>query len=183
MWLERFDKKKFDRGASVYKEAFWLLVLSSLISTGIPGSSWRVILIRAFGARIGRNVVLKPGIRIKFPWKLTLGNNCWIGEDVWIDNLAEVLIGNDVCISQGCYLCTGSHDWSTSDFELIVQPIKIGDQAWMAAKSILSPGVNVGSGTVLTLGSVAVGSLEPWSIYSGMPAAKVKSRTITKTSL
>jgi putative colanic acid biosynthesis acetyltransferase WcaF len=115
--------------------------------------------------------MLKPGLKIKFPWRLVVGDNTWLGEDVWIDNLAPVLIGADCCISQGAYLCTGSHDWSKSGFDLITKPIRIGDRAWIAARAIIGPGVTVGEGAVLGLGSVASGDLAPWTIYRGNPAA------------
>ena len=178
MQLDEFENVDFNRGASASKEAIWLLVSSMLVSTWLPGSKWRVVLLRAFGAKIGANTVFKPRVRVKFPWRLNIGDNCWIGEDTWLDNLAQISIGNNVCVSQGCYLCTGSHDWTASSFDLIVETISIEDHAWVAAKAILSPGVSVGAGTVVTLGSIAVGNLQPWSIYSGTPAAQIKTRSI-----
>jgi len=104
------------------------------------------------------------------------GAHSWIGEDVWIDNLAEVTIGSQCCISQGAYLCTGSHDWTRQTFDLITRPIHVADQAWIAARSIIGPGVSVGEGSVLSLGSVATKNLAPWTIYAGTPAAIVKTR-------
>jgi putative colanic acid biosynthesis acetyltransferase WcaF len=122
---------------------------------------------------------MKPGVRVKFPWRLTLADDVWIGEDAWIDNLADVEIGANVCVSQGAYLCTGSHDWSVSTFDLITEPIRIEGGAWIAAKAVVGPGVTVGSGAVLTLGSMAFSDLEPWTIYAGTPARPIKARELS----
>ena len=91
-------------------------------------------LLRAFGAQIGRGVVIKPDVRIKFPWRLVVGKHTWIGQEAWIDNIAEVTIGSHVCISQGVYLCTGSHDHRKRAFDLIHKPIRVGDGAWLGER-------------------------------------------------
>jgi putative colanic acid biosynthesis acetyltransferase WcaF len=123
-------------------------------------------------------VDIKPGVRIKFPWRLKIGDHSWIGEDVWIDNLAEVSIGSHCCISQGAYLCTGSHDWTKSSFDLIIRSIHLGDRSWIAARCVVGPGVRAGEGSVLALGSVATEDLAPWSIYTGSPATLTKTRRL-----
>ena len=94
----------------------FFLGLPVLRCSVLPSSSLRALLLRCFRASIGEGVVIKPGVRIKYPWRLRAGNNCWLGENCWIDNLATVTLGDDVCISQGAYLCTGNHDWSDSAF-------------------------------------------------------------------
>ena len=99
------------------------------VSSSIPGSAHRCFLLRAFGAKIGRGVNIKPRVKVKFPWRLIVGNHSWIGEAVWIDNLAEVEIGANCCVSQGAYLCTGSHDWNSRKFTLITKPIRVEDGA------------------------------------------------------
>ena len=121
-------------------------------------------------------------MRVKFPWRLTIGDHCWIGEDVWIDNLVEVAFGTHVCASQGAYFCTGSHDWSKRSFDLIVKPISIESHAWISARSVVGPGVSVGEGAVLGLASVATQALEPWVIYMGNPAVRVKVRPTSQVS-
>ncbi len=176
MRLDTFDNSEFDRGASKGKEMLWFLCCWLLLSSGLPGAGWRASLLRLFGASIGQGVIFKPGVRVKFPWRLTMGNYCWIGEDVWIDNLAEVTFGNHVCVSQGAYFCTGSHDWGKHTFDLIVRPINVCSHAWIAAKSTVAQGVLVGEGAVLGFGSVATRDLEPWAIFSGNPAVRVKMR-------
>ncbi len=136
----------------------------------------RVFLLRAFGASIGRSVVIKPGVRVKFPWRLEIGDYCWIGEDVWIDNLARVTINANCCLSQGSYLCTGSHDWTDPAFSLIMRPITIAEGVWLCAKSVVGPGVSIDAGAVLGLGAVATNDLDANTIYQGVPAVAVKRR-------
>jgi len=149
----------------------WLLV-----SSWLPGSWHRVMLLRLFGANIDSGVVIKPRVRVKFPWRLQIGSNSWIGEQVWIDNLDWVTIGQNCCLSQSVYLCTGSHDWSSSSFDLIVKPIVIHDSVWLCANSTVGPGVVVNEGGILSLGSVASRDLEAWKIYRGNPADVVRCR-------
>ena len=100
---------------------------------------------RLFGAKIGSNVTIKPGVNVKYPWKLKVGNNCWIGENVWIDNLDEVTLADNVCISQGAFLLCGNHNFKSSSFDLMLGPITIESGAWLGAKSIVCPGVTVAS--------------------------------------
>ena len=174
--LDLFSAASFDRGRSRLVEALWIVMQALFVSSVVPGSVHRRFLLRAFGAVIGKGIVVKTGVRIKFPWRLVVGDHSWIGEGAWIDNLAEVRIGAHCCISQGAYLCTGSHDWTKSQFDLIVRPIVIGDGAWIGANTSVAPGTVVGEGAVLTMGSVARGLLEPRRIYRGNPAVAVASR-------
>lgn len=166
----------YSRGRSTLTLVLWSVFDALLVSSWLPGSWHRRALLRAFGAEIGRNVVIKPRTRVKFPWKLEVGDHSWIGESVWIDNLAPVTIGEDACLSQGVYLCTGSHDWSRPSFDLIVKPIEVGDGAWIAAGAVVGPGVQVGSGAVLTVASVATTNLNSNSVYRGNPAEKITER-------
>lgn len=180
MLLNRFSSAGFDRGAPRVVESLWLAANGLLLSSWLPGSGWRVLLLRAFGAKLGHRVVIKPYVQVKFPWRLSVGDHCWVGEHVWIDNLVHVNIGNHVCISQGAYLCTGSHDWSSENFDLIVKPITVASQVWIGAKSMVAPGCQISEGAVLALGSVATGCLEPWMVHSGSPARPIKPRLPVK---
>jgi putative colanic acid biosynthesis acetyltransferase WcaF len=161
----------FARGRPFLVEVLWNLLQLVFVRSALPGSWLRVQLLRLFGATIGMHVVIKPGLRVKFPWRLRVADWVWLGEDVWIDNLATVSIGSHAVISQGAYLCTGSHDWRRASFDLITASITVGPQAWVCAAAVLAPGTQVGRGAVVGLGAVASGTLEEWSIYKGNPAA------------
>jgi putative colanic acid biosynthesis acetyltransferase WcaF len=160
----------FTRGRPAFVEALWFIAQWLLVSSFLPGSWHRVLVLRLFGARIGQGVVIKPRFRVKFPWRLDVGDHCWLGEDAWIDNLAQVSIGAHSVVSQSAYLCTGSHDWSRSDFALQCRPIELHEGSWVCARATLAPGTIVGEGTVVGLGAVASGKLLPWSLYRGNPA-------------
>lgn len=136
-----------------------------------------------FGTKIGKGCVVKPCVNIKYPWKLSVGDHTWIGENVWIDNLSMVKIGSNCCISQGAFILTGNHDYSSKKFDLIVRDVSIEDGAWLGAKATLCPGVTMKSHSVLTVGSVATADLEAWSIYQGNPAVKVKERTSSRVNV
>lgn len=182
MRLDRYSSGGFQRGASSLTELAWFVVGSLLVASWLPGSGWRAGLLRLFGASIGQGVNFKPGVRIKFPWRLRIGDHCWIGEQVWIDNLAEVWLGDHICISQRAYLCTGSHDWSKETFDLIVDPIRIESHSWICAGSNLAPGAKVGEGAVLCMGSLGAGQLDGWTIYSGVPAQPTGKRVLKRDS-
>jgi putative colanic acid biosynthesis acetyltransferase WcaF len=176
--LAEFSNKDLSRGRSLPVELLWLVVQAAFVSSWLPGSFHRCFLLRMFGARIGKGVNIKPRVRVKFPWRLEVGDHTWIGEEVWIDDLDEVRIGSNCCLSQAAYLCTGSHDWTKPAFDLLTGPIRIQDGAWIAARASVGPGVTVGEGAVLTFGSVATKNLPPWTINSGVPASVTGSRRI-----
>ena len=176
MDLSTFRNDDFDRGASRRKELAWLILSELFVAGPIPGSGWRASILRAFGAKIARGVVFKPRVRIKFPWRFEVGANSWIGEGVWIDNLATVRIGHDVCISQGAYFCTGNHNWSSSSFDLITAGITIEDHCWVCARATVAPGTHMHEGAILGLASVGQGDLLGWTIYAGGAATEVGKR-------
>jgi putative colanic acid biosynthesis acetyltransferase WcaF len=162
--LDQFENSAFNRGRARWVEAIWVLAFSPLVASFLPGSAWRKACLRAFGARIGTGVVIKPRVNVKFPWRLEIGDHSWIGEGAWIENLAPVVIGSHVCVSQGAYLCTGSHDWSRVTFDLVTKPIRIDDSAWICAKAVIAPGVTVGKGAVVGLGAVATADVPEWRV-------------------
>ncbi|MGH7870278.1 MAG: WcaF family extracellular polysaccharide biosynthesis acetyltransferase [Candidatus Dormibacteraceae bacterium] len=177
--LEKFSNTAFNRGAGLSKRVLWLLVSWVLFRLCPLSFSWlKRIVLRLFGARIGKGVVIKPQVKITFPWKLEVGDHSWIGEEAWLLSLDRIVVGSNVCISQRAFLCTGSHNYKSSTFNLITAPIRVENGAWLAAGCWVGPGVTVGSHAVLTAGAVAGKNLEPWAIYSGNPAFLVKARTI-----
>ena len=169
--------KNWTRGKNIFYEMIWQIFFKPLISSSVPGTIWRKFILIAFGAKLGRCIRLSPGIKIKMPWRLSVGNYSWIGEDVWIDNLSMVKIGNNVCISQGVYLCTGNHDFKKINFNLICEPIIINSESWIGAKVIIGPGNIIGKGSVIKMGSIITQSVPPQSIFSG---SKIKHNYFLK---
>ena len=176
--LSKYDNSWYNPG-NYFKQLLWYIVSRFFINTYIP---YPMIvkrqILKLFGARIGKNVVIKPKVNIKYPWFLTIEENTWIGENVWIDNLTMVKIGSNVCLSQGCLLLTGNHDFTRATFDLIVKPITIENGGWIGAKATVCPGVIVGSHAVLSVNSVATKDLEPYCIYHGNPAILIKRRNL-----
>lgn len=138
------------------------------------------VLSKTFRCKNRERASNKNNVNIKFPWKLTLGNDVWLGENAWIDNLDEVIIGNNVCISQGALLLTGNHDYTLSTFDYRNAPIIIEDGAWIGAKTVVCPGIKVKSHAILTVGSTATKNMEAYGIYQGNPALKIRTRNITR---
>ena len=164
-----------------FKRICWYPVNEIIFKSGwFPFYGLKRNLLRLFGAKIGRNVFIKPGVTIKYPWYLKTGDYVWIGEKVWIDNLAMVVLGNNVCLSQGAMLLCGNHDYTRASFDLMVKPILIEDGTWIGAKAVVCGGVTCRSHSVLAVSSVATENLLPYSIYQGNPARKVKERIISK---
>jgi putative colanic acid biosynthesis acetyltransferase WcaF len=177
--LDLYDNSWFNPGGSPLKRAAWFFVGQPILGCSwIPSSSLRVSLLRLFGARIGEGVTIKPSVQVKYPWHLAIGNHCWIGEDVWIDNLTSVTLGNHVCVSQGVYLCTGNHDWSDPAFGLRISPVRLEDGAWAGAKSILTPGALLGRCAIAAAGAVVIGTIPAYEIHAGNPAQFVKVRHV-----
>jgi len=177
--LSLYDNSWFRPGSS-FKRLLWYLASIAFINTYLPfPGGFKRFVLRAFGAKIANTVVIKPKVNIKYPWFLVIEKNTWIGELVWIDNLTMVTLGANVCLSQGCMLLTGNHDFTKPTFDLIVRPISIRDGAWIGAQATVCPGVNVGSHAVLTVNSVATKDLESYGIYQGNPAILVKQRNLT----
>lgn len=141
-------------------------------------SKLKVTILKQFGTKIGYNVTIKPNVNIKYPWFLEIGSHVWIGEGVWIDNLAQVNIGNNVCISQDAYLLTGSHNYKKSSFDLILGRITLEDGVWIGAKATLCPNVTCKSHSVLAVGSVTSSDLQEYTIYQGNPALAKRKREI-----
>lgn len=176
--LAAFNNDWYHPGASVVKRTLWFFVNALFFVSYCPFNKLKIILLKLFGARVGEGLVIKPSVNIKYPWKLTIGNHVWIGEKVWIDNLADVTIGDNVCLSQGAMLLTGNHNYKKTTFDLTTDEIVLENGVWIGAKSIVCPGVICKSHAVLSVASVATKSLEAYSIYRGNPAEKIKERVV-----
>ncbi len=177
--LDSFSTQNFDKGANKFIQIMWYFTNAIFVNNSwMPIGSIKVMLLKLFGAIIGKGIVIKNIVNIKFPWKLVVGDNVWIGENVWIDNLDNVTIGSNVCISQGALLLTGNHDYTVPEFYYRNAPIVLEDGVWIGAQSVVCPGVIAQSHSILTVGSVASKTMDPYSIYQGNPAVKIQERKI-----
>lgn len=177
--LSTYDNSFYRTGANVVVRTLWYFINAIFFrSPYFPLSSIKVFFLRLFGATVGAGVTIKPGVNIKYPWFLKIHDHVWIGENVWIDCLTNVEIGSNACISQGALLLTGNHDRGKRSFDLIVGKVVLEEGAWIGAKAVVCPGVTCGSHCMLTVSSVAVHDLEPYGIYQGNPAKKIKVREI-----
>ena len=171
MDLSRFKNPEFSRGASVVKEVLWWGVRSLLFAPWFPvPSALKCAALRAFGAKIGKGVVIRSRVNITFPWRVDIGDHVWIGDEVLILSLAPVKIGRSVCLSQRAFLCTGSHDFRSETFDLVVNPIEIGAGSWIAAGVFVGPGVVIGENTCCAAGAVVVRDAGPNVTVAGNPA-------------
>lgn len=174
--LSKAGKGNFQRGRGRLTEALWILIEWAVINNALlPVSGVRVFLLRLFGARIGRGVRCPHPFRVKFPWKLAVGDRCWIGDGVWLYNQAQLTIGADVCVSQHTFITTGSHEVATN-MDLRVDPVVIEDGAWICARCIVQKGVVIGRNGVITPGSVVHKSTRENSIYGGNPVRYIRPR-------
>ncbi|GEO03925.1 colanic acid biosynthesis acetyltransferase WcaF [Adhaeribacter aerolatus] len=177
--LSKYNNDWYKPGGSAMKRTIWFFLNALVfINPLVPVNGLKIWLLRMFGARIGKGVVIKPNVNIKYPWLLTIGNHVWIGEKVWIDNLAPIIIHDNVTLSQGAMLLTGSHNYKSETFDLMVNKIILEEGAWIGAQAVVCPGVICCSHSILAVGSVATQNLEPYLIYQGNPAEKKRERII-----
>jgi len=137
---------------------------------------WRRFLVRLFGGTVGKGVLIRSTANITYPWKVSIGNFSWIGDDVTLYSLGEIQIGNNVVISQRSYLCTGSHEMESLAFEITARPIVIEDEAWIATDVFVSPGVRIGHGAVVGVRSTVLHDLPPMRVCVGTPAKSIRPR-------
>lgn len=174
--LSAAGKGNYRAKRGVLIELIWFVVEACVINNKLlPLSSVRVALLRLFGAKIGTGCRFVHPLRVKSPWNLEVGDNCWFGVDVWIYNQALIRIGSNVCISQGTFLSAGSHDMSTT-MDLRVAPIVIEDGVWITSKCVVQMGVTIGRSAVVTPLSVVHRSLDPEGVYGGNPCRFIRNR-------
>jgi putative colanic acid biosynthesis acetyltransferase WcaF len=177
--LYSYNNSPYHPGGSAIKRILWYYVNIIFFKSPLfPFYGFKNELLRLFGAKIGDQVEFKPGVNIKYPWHLNIGNEVWIGENVWLDCLVPITIGNNVCLSQGAVILTGSHNYKKTSFDLITGTVILEDGVWIGAGAIVNQGLTIGNHAVLTSGSVATKNLEPYSIYQGNPAVKIRDRVI-----
>ncbi len=166
-----------NRGVNKFTEVIWYLFKILFFLNPIPfPQKFKAFLLRLFGAKVGKGTVIKPRVNIHMPWKLEIGDNTWIGEEVFILDFELIKIGSNVCISQRAFLCGGNHDYRDPAFSYRNGPIVIEDGAWVGACCFIGPNVTIGTDTVVSASSVVTTTLKPNSIYRGNPLTFVKKR-------
>ena len=177
--LSTFNNAWYKPGGSPAKRVLWYYVNEVVFKTGLfPINGLKTGLLRAFGAAVAEGVVIKPCVNIKYPWRLRIGRHTWIGENVWIDNLDNVTLGANCCLSQGAMLLCGSHNYKQPTFDLITKPIVLEDGAWVGAQALVCPGVTLASHAVLAAGSVATEDIPAYSIAQGNPDTVKRTRAL-----
>ena len=162
------------------QRALWGVVWLLLYRTSPrPFHSWRSMLLRLFGAKMGPNCHFYPGSIVHSPWNLICEDLVAVADGAEIYNPSPMKFGSHAILSQGCYVCGATHDFDDPGFPLLSYAMEIGAYSWICARASVGPGVNVGEGAVLGLGSVATRSLEPWTVYGGSPAVKIRERKQT----
>lgn len=178
--LNQFCQPSNFRGKPSYVVQFWWLIQSTLFAWSPQFLyGWRRFLLRLFGAKIGNKVLVRPSARFTYPWKITIGEYSWVGDDVILYSLGEITIGKNTVISQKTYICTGSHDYTSKAFDIYATPIVIGDEVWVATDVFVAPGVHLGNGCVVGARSTVLEDIPPGKICYGNPAKPVKDRPVS----
>jgi putative colanic acid biosynthesis acetyltransferase WcaF len=178
VFLEKYNIGGYHHGG-VIKRALWYLISLCFFRSALPWPyRFKSFLLRCFGARTGTGLIIKPSVNIKYPWHFATGDHVWLGENVWIDNLADVSIGNSVCVSQGAHILTGNHDYKSPVFELRISGVTLEDGVWVGARSLVGPGVTMRSHSVLLAGGVIFKEGSAHMVYGGNPAVRVHHRKI-----
>jgi len=137
---------------------------------------WRRFLLRLFGARIGKGVLIRPSATVTYPWKLSIGDWSWVGDNATLYTLGEIAIGDNAVVSQHAYLCTGSHDFTRPSFDIYTNPIRVEAEAWVAAHVFVGPGVTIGRGAVVGACSVVLKDVPPMMVCAGNPLRTLRTR-------
>ena len=165
------------RGRNAFTVQLWWLVQSVLFKTSPQFLyGWRNFLLRLFGAKIGKKVIIRPSVKVTYPWKLSIGDYSWIGDDVALYTLGNIEIGDNVVISQRSYLCTGSHDYLQENFPIYQKPIKICDQVWIATDVFIAPGITIEEGSVIAARSSVFKNIPSNKICAGSPVKIIRER-------
>ena len=176
--LSQYKTPKGFRGKSKFTVQLWWFVYAILFRQSPQVMyGWRRFLLRSFGAKVGKKVILRPTAQITYPWKVSIGDFSWIGDDVVLYSLGDISIGSNTVISQRCYICTGSHDYSSGNFDIYAQKITIGSECWLATDVYVAPSVNIGNGTVVGARSSVFKDLPSNKVCIGSPAKPSKERT------
>jgi len=173
--LAAFTGRGYDKGRGLAWCAAWYATQHVVFKAWWCPGRLRARILRAFGATVGQGVVIRAGVRVHWPWKLTVGDHTWLGEGAWLLNLEPITIGSHVCVSQEALLCTGSHDRRSPTFEFDNGPITVGDGAWVATRAVVLRGVEIGENAVVGAAAVVASTVPPGTVVRG-PVARGSHR-------
>lgn len=159
--LSQFQGLGYDKGGPIWKQAVWHVVSYTVFQKWWFPIKARPAVLRLFGATIGDHVRIREDVKINLPWKLTLGDHCWVGDGARLLTADDLIVGRGVCISQDAFICTGGHDPRSPTFEFITQPVVIEDGAWVAADALVMYGVTIGAHAVVGARAVVTKDVEP----------------------
>lgn len=178
--LKNFPSTSSLRGrSSLYVQVWWIVQATLFGCSPQFMYGWRRFLLRSFGAKVGNGAIVRPTARVTFPWKLTLGENCWIGDEVRLYNWETISIGDNAVVSQSSYVCTASHDWNDKYFPLTAKAVSVGTEAWVATDVFIAPGVTIGDGAVVGARSSVFSDLPSDMVCYGCPAKPVYPREVS----
>lgn len=177
--LQSFKVPPSFRGKSKYFVQLWWIVNATIFRWSPQVLfGWRRFLLRAFGAKIGKGVLVRSSVKITYPWKLSVGNHSWIGDDCVIYNLGQITIGKHVAIAHMVYLNTGGHDYEKSTFDIFSKPVVIKDECWLTNDVYVAPGVTIGKGSIIAARSTVLQDMPEGKVCVGTPARPIKDRII-----
>ena len=162
--LANFSNKEREKSLFLFCIGLWFFTSKLFVESVFVPSMFRIFLLRIFGAKIGKNVFLRGGVKVHFPWNLEIGDDCWIGAEVWFINHAKIQIGSNVCISQRSIICSSGHNYQSSSLEYLHKPVYIKNGAWVCLDAKVLPGVTVGECSVVSAGEVVRKSIPNYSI-------------------
>ena len=175
--LKNYKNPKGFRGKSKLTVQLWWTVYALFFKPSPQAMyGWRRFLLRSFGAKIGIGVIIRPSVRVTYPWKISIGDHSWLGDVVVLYSLGEIEIGSNTVISQRSYICTGSHDYNSESFEINSKKISIGDKCWLATDVYVAPSITIGDFTVVGARSSVFKDLPPNTVCIGNPAKPYKER-------
>lgn len=175
--VSKFNLPRGFRGRHAIVVQLWWLVEATIFRISPQFMySFRVFILRIFGAKIGKGVLIRPSVTITYPWKVSIGDYAWIGDDVVLYSLGEIEIGANAVVSQRSYLCAADHDYCQVDFPIQAKKVTIGSQAWLAADVFVAPGVTIREGAVIGARSSVFKDMPAGMVCMGHPCVPVKHR-------
>lgn len=178
--MQRLDQHKIPKGfrgkSKLYVQLWWLVQATLINCSPQVLYGWRRFWLRLFGAQIGKKVLIRPSVKITYPWKVSIGDYSWIGDDVVLYSLGDIEIGSNTVISQKSYLCTGSHDYTKESFDIFAKKITIGDSCWLATDVFVAPGITIAAGAIVGARSSVFKNINANTINVGSPAKEIRER-------